>query len=207
MDRGTHAALYRTNVPEADSMRTDGRIEDLVRAFKVLPKATPGRSVRHACPTSAIVSVGHHSPDGHPASSPRRSLAHRHQHRQATATDCLMISDTHSAHSLIAPHKWSHNRPKPISPSRVLLLCIGRWWSDFRFISCGLLAHFWDPIAINELIPARFRGRTGFFALFLIQRSFRKNQPLVACVTQQPAEVAVSDSGSRSDVCLLRGAR
>ena len=40
MDRGTHAALYRTNVPEADSMRTDDRIEDLVRAFKVLPKAT-----------------------------------------------------------------------------------------------------------------------------------------------------------------------
>ena len=40
MDRGTYAALYRTNVPEADSMRTDGRIEDLVRAFKVLPKAT-----------------------------------------------------------------------------------------------------------------------------------------------------------------------
>ena len=40
MDRGTHAALYRTNVPEADSMRTAGRIEDLVRAFKVLPKAT-----------------------------------------------------------------------------------------------------------------------------------------------------------------------
>ena len=40
MDPGTHAALYRTNVPEADSMRTDDRIEDLVRAFKVLPKAT-----------------------------------------------------------------------------------------------------------------------------------------------------------------------
>jgi hypothetical protein len=40
MDRGTHAALYRTNVPEADCMRTDDRIEDLVRAFKVLPKAT-----------------------------------------------------------------------------------------------------------------------------------------------------------------------
>ena len=40
MDRGTHAALYRTNVPEADSMRTDGRIQDLVRAFKVPPKAT-----------------------------------------------------------------------------------------------------------------------------------------------------------------------
>jgi hypothetical protein len=40
MDRDTHATLYRTNVPEADSMRTDGRIEDLVRAFKVLPKAT-----------------------------------------------------------------------------------------------------------------------------------------------------------------------
>ena len=40
MDRDTHATLYRTNVPEADSIRTDGRIEDLVRAFKVLPKAT-----------------------------------------------------------------------------------------------------------------------------------------------------------------------
>src|ERR1700720_4625697 len=40
MDRDTQATLYRTNVPEADSMRTDGRIEDLVRAFKVLPKAT-----------------------------------------------------------------------------------------------------------------------------------------------------------------------
>ena len=52
-----------------------------------------------------------------------------------------------------------HNRPKPIPPTRGLLLCIGRWWSDFRFISCGLLAHFWDPIAIDELIPARFRGR------------------------------------------------
>ena len=39
---------------------------------------------------------------------------------------------------------------------RVLLLCIGGWWSDFRFISCGLLAHFWDPIAVDELIPARF---------------------------------------------------
>ena len=52
-----------------------------------------------------------------------------------------------------------HNRPKPIPPTRGLLLCIGRWWSDFRFISCGLLAHFWDPIAIDELIPARFRSR------------------------------------------------
>ena len=40
MDRDTHAMLYRTNVPEADSMRMDGRIEDLVRAFKVLPKTT-----------------------------------------------------------------------------------------------------------------------------------------------------------------------
>jgi len=40
MDRDTHATLYRTNVPEADSRRTDGRIEDLVRAFKVTPKAT-----------------------------------------------------------------------------------------------------------------------------------------------------------------------
>ena len=40
MDRDTHTTLYRTNLPEADSMRTDGRIEDLVRAFKVLPKAT-----------------------------------------------------------------------------------------------------------------------------------------------------------------------
>ena len=40
MDRDTHAMLYRTNVPEADSMSMDGRIEDLVRAFKVLPKTT-----------------------------------------------------------------------------------------------------------------------------------------------------------------------
>ena len=32
--------LYRTNVTEADSMSMDGRIEDLVRAFKVLPKTT-----------------------------------------------------------------------------------------------------------------------------------------------------------------------
>jgi KaiC/GvpD/RAD55 family RecA-like ATPase len=40
MDRGTYAALHRTNLPEADSMRTDGRIDDLVRAFKVLPEAT-----------------------------------------------------------------------------------------------------------------------------------------------------------------------
>lgn len=36
-----------------------------------------------------------------------------------------------------------HNRPKPIPPTRVLLLCIGRWWSDFGFFSRGLLAHFW----------------------------------------------------------------
>jgi hypothetical protein len=40
------------------------------------------------------------------------------------------------------PGSHDHNRPKPIPPTRVLLLCIGRWWSDFRFISCGLLAHF-----------------------------------------------------------------
>ena len=40
MDRDTRATLCRTNVTEADSMRTDGRIEDLVRAFKVLPKDT-----------------------------------------------------------------------------------------------------------------------------------------------------------------------
>ena len=44
-----------------------------------------------------------------------------------------------------------HNRPKPIPPTRVLLLCIGRWWSDFRFISCGLLAHFWDPMSIFHI--------------------------------------------------------
>ena len=106
---------------------------------------------------------------------------------KATTTDCLMIFRyTFRHHSLIAPHKWSHNRPKPIPPTRVLLLCIGRWWSDFRFISCGLLAHFWDLIAMDELIPGRFRGRTGSL-LFLDPAILPTNQPLVACVTQQPA--------------------
>jgi hypothetical protein len=51
------------------------------------------------------------------------------------------------------PEAPSHNRPKPIPPTRGLLLCLGRWWSDFRFISCGLLAHFWDP-TFREIIRA-----------------------------------------------------
>ena len=40
MDRDTKATLHRRNVPEADKMNTEGRIEDLVRAFKILPKDT-----------------------------------------------------------------------------------------------------------------------------------------------------------------------
>jgi hypothetical protein len=40
MDRDTKATLHRRNVPEADKMTTNGRLEDLVRAFKILPKAT-----------------------------------------------------------------------------------------------------------------------------------------------------------------------
>jgi hypothetical protein len=40
MDRNTKATLHRRNVPEADKMSTEGRIEDLVRAFKILPKET-----------------------------------------------------------------------------------------------------------------------------------------------------------------------
>ena len=99
-----------------------------------------------------------------------------------------------------------HNRPKPIPPTRVLLLCIGGWWSDFRFISCGLLAHFWDPIAVDELIPARFAVAPASL-LFLDPAIPPTSQPLVARVTQQPAEVAVSDSGLRSDACSPRAGR
>ena len=40
MDRDTKGTLHRRNVSEADKMSTHGRIEDLVRAFKVLPKDT-----------------------------------------------------------------------------------------------------------------------------------------------------------------------
>jgi hypothetical protein len=40
MDRDTKATLHRRNVPEADRMITEGRIGDLVRAFKILPKDT-----------------------------------------------------------------------------------------------------------------------------------------------------------------------
>ena len=40
MDKDTKAKLHRRNVPEADKMVTEGRIEDLVRAFKILPKDT-----------------------------------------------------------------------------------------------------------------------------------------------------------------------
>jgi hypothetical protein len=40
MDRDTKATLHRRNVPEAERMITDGRIEDLVRAFKIFPKDT-----------------------------------------------------------------------------------------------------------------------------------------------------------------------
>jgi hypothetical protein len=40
MDRDTKATLHRRNVREADKMITEGRIEDLVRAFKILPKET-----------------------------------------------------------------------------------------------------------------------------------------------------------------------
>lgn len=40
MDRDRMGTFYRRNVPEADSMKTEGRIEDLVRMFKVLPSTT-----------------------------------------------------------------------------------------------------------------------------------------------------------------------
>ena len=40
MDRNTKGTFYRRDVPPADSMRTEGRIEDLVRMFKVLPSTT-----------------------------------------------------------------------------------------------------------------------------------------------------------------------
>jgi hypothetical protein len=40
MDRDAKATLYRRNVPEADKMTTEGRLEDLVRAFNILPKDT-----------------------------------------------------------------------------------------------------------------------------------------------------------------------
>jgi hypothetical protein len=40
MDRDTKATLYRRNVPEAAKITTEGRLEDLVRAFKILPKDT-----------------------------------------------------------------------------------------------------------------------------------------------------------------------
>ena len=40
MERDTKATLHRRNVPEVDEMITEGRIEDLVRAFKILPKET-----------------------------------------------------------------------------------------------------------------------------------------------------------------------
>jgi hypothetical protein len=40
MDRDAKATLHRRNVPDADKMITEGRIEDLVRAFKILPKDT-----------------------------------------------------------------------------------------------------------------------------------------------------------------------
>jgi hypothetical protein len=38
MDRDSKATLHRRNVPEADKMTTEGRLEDLVRAFKVPSK-------------------------------------------------------------------------------------------------------------------------------------------------------------------------
>jgi hypothetical protein len=40
MDRDAKATLYRRNVSEADKMISEGRIEDLVLAFKILPKDT-----------------------------------------------------------------------------------------------------------------------------------------------------------------------
>jgi len=40
MDRDTKGTFYRRNVPETASMKTEGRIEDLVRMFKVLPSTT-----------------------------------------------------------------------------------------------------------------------------------------------------------------------
>lgn len=41
MDRDTKATLHRRKAAaEADKMTTNGRIEDLVRQFEVLPKAT-----------------------------------------------------------------------------------------------------------------------------------------------------------------------
>jgi hypothetical protein len=38
MDRDSKATLHRRKVPEADKMTTEGRLEDLVRAFKVPSK-------------------------------------------------------------------------------------------------------------------------------------------------------------------------
>jgi hypothetical protein len=41
MDRDTKATLRRKNMPaECDKMTTNGRIEDLVRQFMILPKET-----------------------------------------------------------------------------------------------------------------------------------------------------------------------
>jgi hypothetical protein len=40
MDRDRKGTLHRRNVPEVERMITNGRIEDLVRAFKILPKDT-----------------------------------------------------------------------------------------------------------------------------------------------------------------------
>jgi hypothetical protein len=40
MDRDIRGTFYRRNVPESDSMKTEGRLEDLVRMFKVLPSTT-----------------------------------------------------------------------------------------------------------------------------------------------------------------------
>jgi hypothetical protein len=38
MERDTKATLHRRNVAEVDEMITEGRIEDLVRAFQDTPK-------------------------------------------------------------------------------------------------------------------------------------------------------------------------
>ena len=41
MDRDTEATLHRKNMrAESDKMTTNGRIEDLVRQFMILPKET-----------------------------------------------------------------------------------------------------------------------------------------------------------------------
>jgi len=41
-----------------------------------------------------------------------------------------------------------HNRPKPIPPTRVLLLCLGRWWSDSGLSLVDCLLMFWTRLPL-----------------------------------------------------------